>query len=101
MLEVTPSAIRSFYVDPREESTSLSWDSRLCSFLPFSLSVDLGIARCTVEDLRGGNKEVNAAILRDVFGGQRGAVADALVCAKNLHLIRSHFTPKVLTHCRC
>lgn len=39
---------------------------------------DLGIPRCTVEDLAGGDAALNAAILRDVFGGQRGPVADAL-----------------------
>ncbi|MEW5303560.1 MAG: hypothetical protein WDW36_006240 [Sanguina aurantia] len=40
---------------------------------------DLGILRCTVEDLKGGDAALNAAILRDVFGGQQGPVADALV----------------------
>ncbi|MEW5310066.1 MAG: hypothetical protein WDW38_001898 [Sanguina aurantia] len=40
---------------------------------------DLGIPRCTVEDLKGGDAVLNAAILRDVFGGQQGPVADALV----------------------
>lgn len=40
--------------------------------------LDLGIKRCTVEDLAGGNAELNASILMDVFGGKRGAVADAL-----------------------
>ncbi len=38
----------------------------------------LGIPRCTVEDLKGGDAPTNAAILLDVFGGQKGAVADAL-----------------------
>ena len=31
-----------------------------------------------VEDLRGGDAQLNAQILMDVFGGQRGPVADAL-----------------------
>lgn len=39
---------------------------------------DLGIPRCEVADLAGGDKELNAQILRDVFGGAKGAVADAL-----------------------
>lgn len=39
---------------------------------------DLGIPRCTVEDLKGGDAKLNAQILRDVFGGLRGPVADAL-----------------------
>lgn len=34
--------------------------------------------RCSVEDLKGGDASLNAQILRDVFGGQQGAVADAL-----------------------
>ena len=36
------------------------------------------LRRCSVEDLKGGDAALNAAILRDVFGGQRGPVADAL-----------------------
>lgn len=39
---------------------------------------ELGIPRCTIEDLKGGDAQLNAQILRDVFGGQRGHVADAL-----------------------
>lgn len=39
---------------------------------------DLGIPRCEVADLAGGDAALNAQILRDVFGGARGAVADAL-----------------------
>jgi anthranilate phosphoribosyltransferase len=39
---------------------------------------DLGIPRCEVADLAGGDAALNAAILRDAFGGARGAVADAL-----------------------
>ncbi|KAG2440531.1 hypothetical protein HYH02_010409 [Chlamydomonas schloesseri] len=39
---------------------------------------DVGIPRCEVEDLKGGDAQLNAAILRDVFAGQKGAVADAL-----------------------
>lgn len=38
----------------------------------------LGIPRCTVEDLKGGDAALNASILLDVFGGVGGAVADAL-----------------------
>ena len=39
---------------------------------------DLGIPRCAVEDLAGGDAALNAKILMDAFGGGRGAVADAL-----------------------
>ncbi len=34
---------------------------------------DLGIPRCSVEDLAGGDAALNARILSDVFGGARGA----------------------------
>lgn len=40
--------------------------------------LDLGIKRCEVADLAGGDAQLNASILTDVFGGARGAVADAL-----------------------
>ena len=40
--------------------------------------LDLGIPRCSVEDLAGGDAALNASILTDVFGGARGPVADAL-----------------------
>lgn len=39
---------------------------------------DMGIPRCSVEDLNGGDASLNAKILQDVFGGQKGPVADAL-----------------------
>ena len=39
---------------------------------------DLGIKPCTLADLKGGDAAMNAQILRDAFGGQRGPVADAL-----------------------
>lgn len=46
---------------------------------PYELEpLKLGIPRCTVEDLKGGDAKLNASILSDVFGGARGAVADAL-----------------------
>lgn len=38
----------------------------------------MGIPSCTIEDLKGGDAKLNASILKDVFGGARGAVADAL-----------------------
>jgi len=48
--------LRSYTVDPR----------------------DLGVPPCTLEDLKGGDRDTNAQMLRDVFGGQKGPVADAL-----------------------
>ncbi len=43
------------------------------------VAVDFGIARCTVEDLRGGDPDFNAKVLRDVFSGQQCPIADSLV----------------------
>ncbi|MGJ9402013.1 anthranilate phosphoribosyltransferase [Arthrobacter sp. KK5.5] len=40
---------------------------------------DLGIARATLEDLRGGDAEHNAAVVRRVLGGEPGPVRDAVV----------------------
>ena len=41
--------------------------------------LDVGVARCSVEELAGGDAATNAAILRRAFEGERSAVADALV----------------------
>lgn len=40
--------------------------------------VALGFATCSLEDLQGGDAELNAAILNEVFTGRPSAVADAL-----------------------
>ena len=42
--------------------------------------VDLGVARCAPEELRGGSPEQNAAVIRAVFAGEeRGAKRDAIL----------------------
>jgi anthranilate phosphoribosyltransferase len=41
--------------------------------------VDLGIARCAPEELRGGSPEENAAAIRDVFAGGNGGRRDAIL----------------------
>ncbi|MFB9716000.1 anthranilate phosphoribosyltransferase [Arthrobacter methylotrophus] len=40
---------------------------------------DLGIAAATVADLRGGNAEANAAVVREVLAGKPGPVRDAVL----------------------
>jgi anthranilate phosphoribosyltransferase len=40
---------------------------------------DLGISLATVEQLRGGNAEVNAAVVRDVLAGKEGPARDAVL----------------------
>jgi anthranilate phosphoribosyltransferase len=40
---------------------------------------DLGISLATVEQLRGGNADVNAAVVRDVLAGKEGAARDAVL----------------------
>lgn len=57
VLEVSGSTTKKYTIDPQR---------------------DCGIPKCTLEDLKGGDADLNAKILRDVFAGEEGAVADAL-----------------------
>ena len=40
---------------------------------------DLGLPRCTIADLRGGDAAHNAGVFRDVLGGQPGPIRDAVL----------------------
>lgn len=57
VIEVTEKGLRHFTIDPNE----------------------FGLPKCSVEDLKGGDAKVNGKILRDVFKGKEGPVADTLV----------------------
>ena len=49
-----------------------------------------------MKDLKGGDKALNAQILRDVFGGQRGAVADCLCLNAGVALAACQVAPTAL-----
>ncbi len=59
---------------------STVWEIRggAVSELTFSPQ-DLGISLATVDQLRGGNAEVNAAVVRDVLAGEEGPARDAVL----------------------
>ncbi len=40
---------------------------------------DLGVARANMSDLVGGDLAYNAAVVRQILAGERGAVRDAVV----------------------
>ncbi|KAF5826125.1 glycosyl transferase [Dunaliella salina] len=54
---------------------------------------DLGIPRCEVKDLAGGDAAQNAKILMDVFGGAQGPVADALNLNAGVALAAAQIAP--------
>ena len=51
------------------------------------------LCMCQVSDLKGGEAALNAQILRDVFGGQQGAVADALCLNAGVALAAAQVAP--------
>ena len=65
VMEVTPGSIRRYSLHPG----------------------DLGLRACTLDDLKGGDAATNAQMLRDAFGGQQGAVADALCLNAGVALV--------------
>jgi anthranilate phosphoribosyltransferase len=57
VIEVMSNAMRQSVIDPAE----------------------FGITRCSLADLKGGDAAYNAMLLRDTFGGKKGAIADTLI----------------------
>ncbi|MBT2531373.1 anthranilate phosphoribosyltransferase [Arthrobacter sp. ISL-48] len=59
---------------------STVWEFRNGAVTHLSFSpADLGIRLATVEDLRGGDAQANAAVVRDVLAGKGGAARDAVL----------------------
>ena len=66
-LEITPTNIREFCIDPTE----------------------LGLPLCTIDALRGGDAKINAKLLMDAFEGKKSAISNTLVlnAAVSLQLV--------------
>jgi anthranilate phosphoribosyltransferase len=57
VVEVTPAGTKSYSFNPR----------------------DVGIPECALSDLAGGDAKLNAQMLMDALGGEKGPVADCLM----------------------
>jgi anthranilate phosphoribosyltransferase len=57
------------------------------------LPEDVGLRRWTVKDIVGGDAALNARILRDVLGGQKGAPRDAVLVNAAAALVAGDATP--------
>lgn len=57
---------------------------------------ELGLTRCAMEDLTGGNPQENAAITRAILDGEKGAKRDAVVlnAAASIYMVRDDVTMK-------
>jgi anthranilate phosphoribosyltransferase len=59
---------------------STVWEIRNGTLTELSFSpADLGIRQATVEELRGGDAAANAAVVREVLAGKKGAARDAVL----------------------
>lgn len=70
IIEVTPDKISEFFIHPEQ----------------------LGFEGCALEDLQGGDAEINAQLLLTAFSGRRGAIADTLIlnAAMGLYIAGLH-----------
>jgi anthranilate phosphoribosyltransferase len=59
---------------------SAGWEVRNGAIRPWTLSLEAtGLPRASIEELRGGTKEENAATMRRIFQGQRGPIRDVVL----------------------
>jgi anthranilate phosphoribosyltransferase len=59
---------------------SAGWEVRDGAIHPWALSLEAtGLPRASIEELRGGTKEENAATMRRIFQGQRGPIRDVVL----------------------
>ena len=72
-MEVTPESIETYTFDP----------------------LDYGFKRCTVDDLKGGDRFVNADMLKECLGGKQCAASDALVLNAGVALAACDFAAGV------
>ena len=63
----------------------------------FDAVAELGLAPVTIDDLRGGDASVNAAVLRDVVGGGGGAVRETVVLNAAAAIVADGSLPGVAT----
>lgn len=67
--ELTTAAVNDLWVATGGRVTHLELDA----------VAELGLAPCTVADLRGGDPQLNAQVVRDLVAGQQGPVRDTVL----------------------
>jgi anthranilate phosphoribosyltransferase len=79
--------------DDSLDEASITGKSTICQLRPTGFELremvpeDVGLARATPEDIRGGNAEANAMTIRRILDGERGARRDLVVLNAGLALL--------------